>query len=73
MGKAKPVSGDECIRILVKEFGFVAVRQRGSHVVLRNASRVTVVPRHRELDIGTLKGILKLAQVDEHEFFERRK
>jgi len=28
----------------------------------------TVVPIHSELKIGTLKGILKLAKVDEEEF-----
>lgn len=28
----------------------------------------TVVPIHKELKIGTLKGVLKLAKVDEDEF-----
>ena len=28
----------------------------------------TVVPMHRELKMGTLKGVLKLAKVDEDEF-----
>ena len=45
-------------------------RQRGSHVVLRKESVGTVVPLHRELAMGTLKGILKLAQVDEKDFWE---
>jgi predicted RNA binding protein YcfA (HicA-like mRNA interferase family) len=48
------------------------VRQRGSHVVLRKETRHgvigTVVPLHDELKIGTLKGILKLAQVSEKDF-----
>jgi predicted RNA binding protein YcfA (HicA-like mRNA interferase family) len=30
----------------------------------------TVVPMHRELKMGTLKGVLKLAKVDEDEFAE---
>lgn len=63
------ISGDSCIRILVKYFGFTVVRQRGSHVTLRNGNRVTIVPRHSALAIGTLKGILKLAAVSE-EFFQ---
>jgi len=28
----------------------------------------TVVPLHKELKIGTLRGILKLAKIDEEEF-----
>lgn len=64
------ISGEACIKILVKQFGFVIIRQRGRHVVLRNGSRVTVVPAHKTLDIGTLKGALKLGQVDEKAFFE---
>ena len=30
---------------------------------------ITIVPLHRELAIGTLKGILELAQIDEKEFW----
>lgn len=47
--------------------GFLQVRQRGSHVVLRKGVVGTVVPMHKELAIGTLKGILKQAQVDSEE------
>jgi len=45
---------------------------RGSHVVLRKETPTgalgTVVPNHQELKHGTLKGILKLANVTEDEF-----
>ncbi|MFQ6001802.1 MAG: type II toxin-antitoxin system HicA family toxin, partial [Anaerolineae bacterium] len=41
--------------------GFVQVRQRGSHVVLRKDTPEgivgCVVPLHRQLAIGTLRGI----------------
>jgi hypothetical protein len=44
----------------------------GSHVRLSKVTpdgKVgTVVPMHKELKIGTLKGILKLAKIDEDEF-----
>jgi predicted RNA binding protein YcfA (HicA-like mRNA interferase family) len=50
------------------------VRQRGSHVVLRketpHGAIGTVVPLHDELRVGTLKGALRLAGVDEEEFWE---
>ena len=71
MPKLKRVSGEQAIRALEK-LGFVRVRQRGSHVVLkRQTSQGTqgcVVPLHRELAEGTLRGILQQAQVTPEEF-----
>ncbi|MDP1695993.1 MAG: type II toxin-antitoxin system HicA family toxin [archaeon] len=68
----KKISGKECIKILCNKFGFSAIRQRGSHVVLKKESPLgkigTVVPVHSELKLGTLKSILELAKIDEDEF-----
>ncbi|PIT84952.1 hypothetical protein COU37_00310 [Candidatus Micrarchaeota archaeon CG10_big_fil_rev_8_21_14_0_10_45_29] len=68
----KKISGMECAKILCKHFGFQIVRQRGSHIILAKGygaeRKGTVVPAHRELKIGTLKGALELAGVDEEEF-----
>jgi predicted RNA binding protein YcfA (HicA-like mRNA interferase family) len=50
------------------KLGFVQVRQRGSHVVMKCGDRGCAVPIHRELKTGTLRGVLKQAQVTEHEF-----
>jgi predicted RNA binding protein YcfA (HicA-like mRNA interferase family) len=65
------VSGQEAIRTLEK-LGFDQVRQRGSHVVLKRQTPEgaigCVVPLHRELAIGTLRGILKQAGVTPDEF-----
>ena len=61
------VSGAEAIRALQK-LGFVVVRQKGSHVVLRRGSVGCVVPNHRELKIGTLSSVLKQAGVSAEEF-----
>jgi predicted RNA binding protein YcfA (HicA-like mRNA interferase family) len=65
------VSGQEAIRAL-QQLGFVQVRQRGSHVVLKQQTPKgevgCVVPLHRELAIGTLRGILKQAKVTPDEF-----
>jgi predicted RNA binding protein YcfA (HicA-like mRNA interferase family) len=72
----RKISGKDCIKILCNKFGFKAVRQRGSHVVLRKESPEgavgTSVPTHKELKIGTLKGILELAKVKEEEFAEHQ-
>ncbi len=64
--KLPVVSGDQLIRALAK-FGYVAVRQKGSHVRLRHSSdpqRVPVtVPLHNEIAFGTLRRILRDAAV----------
>jgi len=52
MPRLRRVSGAEAIRAL-ERLGFVQIRQRGSHVVLKKQTsegeRGCVVPRHREL------------------------
>ena len=71
--RRRNVSGRECIKILVKHFCFVIKRRAGSHVVLHKQTPtkklVTVVPDHKELALGTLKSILRLAKVAEEDFF----
>jgi len=74
MPKLPRVSGAEAIRTL-ERLGFVQVRQRGSHVVLKRTDpeRATgcVVPLHRELAAGTLRGILKQAAVATEDFIAK--
>ncbi|MBI3331511.1 type II toxin-antitoxin system HicA family toxin [Candidatus Peregrinibacteria bacterium] len=50
--------------------GFSAVRQRGSHVVMRKEARGCVVPLHHEVALGTLRGLLRQANVSPEEFVE---
>ena len=68
----KTVSGEQAMKILVKQFGFVFVSQKGSHAKLKKDSAggklVTIVPLHRELARGTLNGILELAKVEFKDF-----
>jgi predicted RNA binding protein YcfA (HicA-like mRNA interferase family) len=74
MPKLRRVSGRQAIRAL-EELGFKQVRQRGSHVVLKKQTPEgavgCVVPLHRELAIGTLRGVLKQAGVTPDEFVEK--
>lgn len=74
MPKLPHVSGKEAIRALEK-LGFVQVRQRGSHVVMKRATAKgtsgCAVPWHDELAPGTLRGILRLAGVSVEEFVEQ--
>ena len=69
MPELRSVSGAEAIRVL-ERLGFRRVRQRGSHVVLRLGERGCVVPLHRELAIGTLRGILRQAKVTPEQFLQ---
>ena len=67
MPKLPVVSGAETVRAL-EQLGFAIVRQRGSHIVLRKGVLGCVVPNHRELKVGTFRGILKQAEVSIDEF-----
>ncbi|MFM7685994.1 MAG: type II toxin-antitoxin system HicA family toxin [Actinomycetota bacterium] len=61
------LSGAEVVRAS-ERLGVVAVRQRGSHVMMRRGASGCVVPLHREVKRGTLGGILRQAGVDVTEF-----
>jgi predicted RNA binding protein YcfA (HicA-like mRNA interferase family)/predicted RNase H-like HicB family nuclease len=53
--------------------GFVQIRQRGSHVVMKKMPEAKigcVVPMHRELAVGTLRGILKQAGLSAQYFLD---
>ncbi|MGK7932120.1 MAG: type II toxin-antitoxin system HicA family toxin [Microcystaceae cyanobacterium] len=71
MPKLPILSGDKVVKVL-NHLGFYVSRQTGSHIVLKKPTTdgeiVCVVPRHRELKVGTLKGVLKQAQVSPTEF-----
>jgi predicted RNA binding protein YcfA (HicA-like mRNA interferase family) len=64
--KLPVISGSDLIRALGK-FGYVTVRQKGSHLRLRHPSdprRLPVtVPLHPEIAFGTLRRILRDASV----------
>jgi predicted RNA binding protein YcfA (HicA-like mRNA interferase family) len=69
MIKLPIISGKECVRALEK-IGFYVAHQKGSHINLRreNPFAKTVVPNHKELKKGTLKAILKDANLTVDEF-----
>ena len=76
MPNLRNVSGAEAIRAL-ERLGFRQVRQRGSHVVLRKdafgGAVGCAVPLHKELKIGTLRGILRQAKIDQDDFLAQLK
>ena len=75
MPKLPRVSGREVVKRL-ERLGFIQVRQRRSHVVLRKETAEgaggCVVPLHDELAVGTLRGVLRQAGITTEEFHEAR-
>ena len=72
MPRLRKVSGHEAVKILCNKLGFQVSGRTGSHVRLSKETSEgkvgTVVPMHKEIKIGTLKSLLKLARIDEDEF-----
>lgn len=63
------ISGDEAIKVFVR-LGFYEARQKGSHVVMRRNDKGCVIPRHKELALGTLRSAIKQAGFTVEEFVE---
>jgi predicted RNA binding protein YcfA (HicA-like mRNA interferase family) len=71
MSRLPTVSGRQCVRALTR-IGFLILRQRGSHIVLRkdDPHAQLVVPNHKELDRGTLRAIIRQANLGVQEFID---
>ena len=71
MPPARPLPYREVVRKLVAA-GFVQVSQKGSHVKFAKATdegvRTVIVPRHREVAVGTLRSIARQAGMTSREF-----
>ena len=69
----KVLSHREVTRKL-KKAGFKEVSQKGSHIKfakeIEAGIRTAIVPRHKEVALGTLKCILRQAGLSEKEFEE---
>ena len=67
MPELRGFSGLSVIKIL-QRIGFDWTRTKGSHAVMRRGARVCVVPLHNEIAVGTLRGLLRQADVSDEEF-----
>ena len=69
MTRLPRISGRDCVKALGK-VGFYLKRQHGSHMILRrdNPFAQIVVPNHKELDRGTLRAIIRQAELGVDEF-----
>jgi len=68
------LSGREVVRVF-ESFGWRKARQTGSHIVLvRDGHRATLsVPDHREVARGTLRKLIRLADLTVAEFLAEAK
>ena len=71
MTKLPRISSRECIKALEK-IGYYVDRQKGSHIILYRDTPYgkVVVPENRELPSGTLRAIIKNADLTVDEFIE---
>jgi predicted RNA binding protein YcfA (HicA-like mRNA interferase family) len=71
LGKLAVLSGKDVCEILARH-GFGEVRRRGSHIVMQRqddeGTTTVSVPDHRELAIGTLRGIIRQSGLPRSEF-----
>ena len=69
MSKLPSISGRACIKAL-ERVRFSVRRQEGSHIILRRTDPFcqVVVPDHKELDRGTLRAIIRQADLTVEEF-----
>jgi len=76
MNKLPILTGLEIIKVLEKN-GFIIIRQKGSHVFLRqkNDNRTTIVPIHKgkDIDRSLLSKILNDAGLSVEEFIKKNK
>lgn len=63
----RDVSGLEAVRAL-KKLGFEFQRQTGSHTIMHREHRTVVVPQHKPIKPGTLKGLIEQAGLTIEEF-----
>ena len=66
------ISGDQAIKIFIK-LGFYIARQKGSHVVMRKGDRGCVIPKHKNLAVGTLRSAIRQAGISADVFVETYK
>jgi predicted RNA binding protein YcfA (HicA-like mRNA interferase family) len=65
------ISGREARRRF-ESLGWQFARQRGSHMILTKPGSITTlsVPDHREVAKGTLRSLIRLAELTPEEFLE---
>ena len=67
MPRLRPVEGRELVKILCNKFGFIKLRQKGSHVTLQRNGIFVTVPM-KEIRVGLLTRILRDCNISRDDF-----
>ncbi len=73
MPPLRPLKALRLVKILAG-FGFAPLRQKGSHLILKNSiGKTTVVPMHgsEEIDISLIRSILRECGIEVEEFLQK--
>ena len=64
------VSGQQVLKVFVNKFGYEIARRKGSHVTIikKGNPLIITVPLHDQLDRGTLRSILRKADIPVEDF-----
>jgi predicted RNA binding protein YcfA (HicA-like mRNA interferase family) len=68
------LSGSQTVKIFEK-FGWEVSRQRGSHIIMTKSGEIITlsVPNHREIAKGTLRSLIRSANLTTEEFISKAK
>jgi predicted RNA binding protein YcfA (HicA-like mRNA interferase family) len=68
------LSGSQTVKIFEK-FGWEISRQRGSHIIMTKSGEIITisVPNHREIAKGTLRSLIRSANLTTEEFLSKAK
>jgi len=69
LSRLRPIRGKDYIKILCNNFGFVKIRQKGSHVTLERDGTFVTVPL-KEICVGLLNTLLKDCNISREEFLK---
>jgi predicted RNA binding protein YcfA (HicA-like mRNA interferase family) len=69
MGKLSVISGRKLVKVFSK-FGWREVRRNSSHIILVKPENIVTlsIPDHKEVAIGTLRSLLRSADITIDEF-----
>ena len=73
MGEKYPILSPRKVLTRLRDFGFEIKSQNGSHIKLSNdkSQRTVIVPNHASVPRGTLRSILKLADITLDDFLKK--
>lgn len=71
MSKLPVISGMKTVKAFQKA-GWIVKRQTGSHIIMEKVGSIATlsVPNHKEIKRGTLKNLIKDAELNVEEFLE---